>query len=91
MLGMPRSTFFKARTSPGAVGVSASTLERISYVLGIYKALHILLPNPQAADSWIHRPNSAPPFNGAPALERMLGGTIGDLYVVRQYLDAARG
>ncbi len=31
------------------------------------------------------------PFGGASALERMLGGNVGDLYVVRQYLDAQRG
>lgn len=91
LLAMPRSTFFKAKLTPDAVGVNAGTLERLSYVLGIYKALHILLPNAQAADTWIHRPNAAPPFNGAAAVERMLGGNIGDLYAVRQYLDGQRG
>ena len=91
MLGdPPRSTFFLwKRTGDGRL--SRDTLERVSYVLGIYKALQILLPRKDAADAWIRRPNSAPLFGGKPALERMLSGNVADLYVVRQYLDAQRG
>jgi hypothetical protein len=43
------------------------------------------------ADEWVHRPNEAAPFAGRTALDRMLGGHVSDLYVVRQYLDAQRG
>jgi hypothetical protein len=57
----------------------------------MYKALHILLPNDQAADTWVHRSNTAPLFGGKSALDRMLAGQVSDLYVVRQYLDAQRG
>lgn len=85
----PRSTFF-AWKKTGAP-LARDTLERISYVLGIYKALQILLPDAQAADAWVRKPNSAPLFGGKPALERMLSGNVADLYVVRQYLDAWRG
>jgi len=60
-------------------------------LLGIYKALQLLLPDTHAADEWIHKPNTAPPFGGRSALERMLTGNVADLYVVRQYLDAQRG
>ena len=67
------------------------TLERISYVLGIYRALQILLPDPERADVWVRRPNDAPLFGGASALDRMLGGQVADLFVVRQYLDAELG
>ena len=67
------------------------TLERLSYLLGIYKSLQILLPETQAADAWIRQPNKAPLFGGRSALERMLSGQVADLYVVRQYLDAQRG
>ncbi|HEX8937637.1 MAG TPA: antitoxin Xre-like helix-turn-helix domain-containing protein [Sphingomicrobium sp.] len=71
--------------------VSRDTLERISYVLGIFKAINILLPDTKRADEWIRLPNKAPLFGGRSALERMTTGNIGDLYVVRQYLDAQRG
>lgn len=86
----PRSTFFAWKKS-GAAPLARDTLERISYVLGIYKALQILLPEPTAADAWVRKPNTAPLFGGRPALERMLSGNVADLYVVRQYLDAWRG
>ncbi|HLW11061.1 MAG TPA: MbcA/ParS/Xre antitoxin family protein [Casimicrobiaceae bacterium] len=86
----PRSTFFLwKRTGEGQL--SRDTLERVSYILGIYKALQILLPEADAADAWIRKSNSAPLFGGRSALDRMLSGNVADLYVVRQYLDAARG
>lgn len=86
----PTSTFFKWKKElKGAL--SRDVLERISYVLGIYKALQILVPVPERADQWISRPNTAPLFGGRSALDRMLGGNVGDLYAVRQYLDAQRG
>ena len=66
-------------------------LERISYILGIYKALQILLPDEKAADQWVKRPNTAPLFGGRSALDRMMSGQVADLFVVRQYLDAQRG
>ena len=92
LLGSPgRSTFFKWKAAPGSARLSRDTLERLSLLLGIYKALQILLPDPTAADTWIKRPNSAPPFGGASALARMLAGNVSDLVAVRQYLDAMRG
>lgn len=91
LLGMPsRSTFFKwKKTREGKLG--KDTLERISYILGIYKALHILIPDPTAADTWLRRNNSAPLFGGITALDKMLGGNVVDLADVRRYLDAERG
>jgi len=90
----PRSTFFKWKSERSAKlppKLSQDTLERISYVMGIYKALHILLPTPEAADAWLKKPNLAPITNGKTALERMRGGKVIDLADVRRYLDAERG
>jgi hypothetical protein len=91
LLGLTtRSTFFNWQKDP-EVSVPKDTLERISYILGIYGALQILLPNDKAADGWIKRPNSSPLFAGKSALDRMLSGQVADLYTVRQFLDAQRG
>jgi Protein of unknown function (DUF2384) len=90
LLGTERSTYFKWKRERDGL-LSRDTLERISYILGIYKALHILLPNDQAADTWVKRSNTAPLFGGKSAMDRMLSGRVSDLYVVRQYLDAQRG
>ena len=85
-----RSTYFKWKKDQNSV-LSQDTLERISYILGIYKALQILIPDRDAADTWVRRPNTGPLFGGKPALARMLSGHVSDLFVVRQYLDAERG
>lgn len=91
LLGEPaRSTFFNWKKSRD-VELYRDTLERISYIVGIYKALQILLPDPAAADAWVHKKNNAPLFGGKSALERMLSGQVSDLFIIRQYLDAQRG
>ena len=86
----PESTFYKwKRERDGAL--SRDTLERISYLLGIFKSLAILFPQAERADAWLRKPNAAATFGGKSALERMLSGNVADLFVVRQYLDAQRG
>jgi hypothetical protein len=87
----PESTFFKWKAEQTARRLGRDALERISYLLGIAKALSILLPYPRAADEWVKKPNAAPLFHGRSALERMLGGSLVDLADVRRYLDAQRG
>lgn len=92
LLGAPgRSTFFKWKSAPESADLKRDTLERVSTLLGIYKALQILLPSAGVADAWVRKPNAAPLFAGQSALSRMLGGNVADLVVVRQYLDAQRG
>ncbi|MBT2767168.1 DUF2384 domain-containing protein [Stenotrophomonas sp. ISL-67] len=63
------------------------TLQRISFVLGIYASLHTPFPDQQKADGWIRRPNAGAPFNGAPALALMCTGQLGNLEIVRAYLE----
>ena len=91
LLNVSRSTFFHWKAGRVRSGLESETLERLSYIFGSYSALQLLLPIPERADAWIKKPNSAPLFGGKSALDRMLGGQVADLYVVRQYLDAQRG
>src|SRR3546814_4195398 len=62
----------------GVSRLSRDTLERISYVFGIFKSINMLLPRPERADAWLRAPNSAPLFRGRSALERMTAGNVGD-------------
>ncbi len=87
----PRSTYFAWRKQPDKATLPRDTLERLSNLLGIYKSLQILLPDASAADAWVRKPNSAPPFGGGSALARMLAGNVSDLNLVRRYLDGVRG
>lgn len=90
--GVGRTTLhnWKHRVDAGEpLPLPADTLERLSYVAGIYKALQLLLPSREQWAGWIHKPNRD--FGGQSALERMLGGRVMDLADVRRYLDAQRG
>lgn len=90
LLGVARTTLYQWKQ--GKVGpLDRHVLERLSYLFGIYSALQILLPVPERANEWLRKPNTAPFLGGRSALDRMLGGQVADLYVVRQYLDAERG
>ncbi|WP_341632132.1 MbcA/ParS/Xre antitoxin family protein [Sphingomonas agri] len=91
LLGLNSRSTLHAWRAGRVSKVSRDTLERISYLLGIFKAINILLPDTKRADEWMRLPNRAPLFGGRSALDRMTTGNIGDLYVVRQYLDAQRG
>jgi hypothetical protein len=92
LLGWPApSTYHKYKA--GRTGtLSFDMLSRISLVLGIYKALHILYPQPELADQWIKLRNANPLLgSGKPPLELMIDGGIDGLHRVRRLLDARRG
>lgn len=93
LLGVSQPTVHRWKADPAAAvrTNSRDLLERLSYILGIYKALQILLPDAGASDSWVRRPNTAPLFGGRTPLERILGGNVADLYEVRRWLDGQRG
>lgn len=89
LLGKPsRTTFYAWKKGEGGK-LPHDTLERVSYVLGIYKALQLLFSNPEQADGWMKKPNEA--FGGRSGLQHALGGRVVDLAHVRQYLDFVRG
>lgn len=85
---VPRSSLYKLKTAAGTL--SQDRLTRISYVIAIYKDLHILLPS-ELADSWVTRENDNPIFGGQTPLHSILRGGIPTLLQVRSLLDAARG
>ncbi len=90
LLGVARTTLYQWKQ--GKVGpLDRHVLERLSHLFGIYSSLHVLFPVVERADAWPRKPNDAPLFAGRSALERMLGGQVVDLWVVREYLDAQRG
>ncbi|HWV51701.1 antitoxin Xre-like helix-turn-helix domain-containing protein [Pseudorhodoplanes sp.] len=70
--------------------LDADTLTRISYLIGIFKALNILYSE-KLADAWVQRPNANPIFAGATALAYMIKGGLPAMQMVRRLLDARRG
>lgn len=65
---------------------SAETIERLSMLVDIYKALHTLLPEAAAANSWPRASNQAPMFGGSTALDLMIAGGVSRIREVRSYL-----
>lgn len=86
LLGDPgRATFYRWKKLD-AKKLGRDTLDRISLVMGIYQGCHALLTQPERANTWIYRPNTA--LNNLTPLEIMLGGGLDDLYRIRRHLDA---
>lgn len=86
--GMPRSTVYKLKSA--ACTLRQDELTRISYIVGIYKALHILLPD-DLADCWVTQPNDNPLFRGQAPVDYIVRSGIPGLQQVRSLVDAERG
>ena len=87
--GLSSSSFYEWKKNPERV-LEVDRITRISYLLGIYKALHILYGD-QLADQWVQLPNSNPIFAGRTPLAQMLAGGLLAMQTVRKLLDARRG
>lgn len=81
-------TYARWKAGQGS-SVSHDTACRLSYLMGIHKALRYLFKKPADGYGWIMRPSEA--FGGQSALQRMLAGDMTDLAAVRSHLDAERG
>jgi hypothetical protein len=91
LLGASRSVFYRWQAGKVTTPLDPATLERLSYVFRIHAALKVLLPIPERAYAWPRQPNTSPLFGGSTALAHMLGGRVGDLKDVADFLDAQRG
>jgi Protein of unknown function (DUF2384) len=86
--GMPRSTVYKLKSAGNTL--RQDELTRISYIVGIYKALLTLLPG-NLANLWVTQPNDHPLFRGQAPLDYMVRAGIPGLQQVRSLVDAESG
>lgn len=92
LLGLSNEkTLYNWKNHPEKAKLTRDLLERTSYILGIFKSLEVLLPDPVLADRWLTTPNDNPVFNGTVPLDRVMAGQVTDLALVRDFLDAERG
>jgi Antitoxin Xre-like helix-turn-helix domain/Antitoxin Xre/MbcA/ParS C-terminal toxin-binding domain len=87
--GVSNGPYYQMKKDPDRV-LDADTLLRISYLVGIFKALQILHSEP-LADEWIRLPNANRIFAGRTPLAYMLAGGLPAMQTVRRLLDARRG
>jgi hypothetical protein len=87
--GLSSSAFYEWKKNPDRV-LEVDRITRISYLIGIYKALHILYGD-KLADEWVSLPNTNTIFMGRTPLSYMLAGGLLAMQIVRKLLDARRG
>ena len=87
--GLSSSAYYEWKKKPERV-LEVDRITRISYLIGIYKALHMLYGD-KLADEWVNLPNSNAIFGGRTALAYMSGGGLLAMQTVRKLLDARRG
>ena len=91
LLGWPAASTFHKYKGGDHGALTFDTLTRLSLLIGIYKSLQVLYPEPTFADTWPRMPNSHAIFGGRPALTLMTDGGIDGLFRVRRLLDSRRG
>ena len=87
--GLSSSAYYEWKKNPGRV-LDVDRITRISYLTGIYKALHILYGD-KLADEWVSLPNTNAIVGGKTPLAYMMGGGLLAMQTVRKLLDARRG
>ena len=86
--GVSNGPFYEMKRNPDRT-LDADRLTRISYLIGIFKALGVLHSD-ALADEWVRRPNSNPLFAGSTPLAYMIRGGLPAMQTVRRLLDARR-
>jgi hypothetical protein len=87
--GLSSSAFYEWRKNPDRL-LEVDRITRISFLIGIYKALHIIYGD-KLADQWPTLRNQNAIFAGQTPLQFMLGGGLLAMHRVRGLLDARRG
>jgi len=86
--GVSNGPFYEMKRNPDRI-LDADRLARISYVIGIFKALRILHSD-HLADEWVRLPNRNAIFTGETPLAYMIRGGLPAMQIVRRLLDARR-
>ncbi len=87
--GVSRAKFYALKKNP-AGALDQDKLQRVSLLVGIFKALNIL-HSEKLADAWVSLPNRNRIFAGQTPLQFMVKGGLPNMLVVRRLLDARRG
>lgn len=88
ILGLELRKYGEYCDNPEAAPLDAQLLQRLSYVLGIFKALRMLYKDRAIGKGWVRRGNFSPAFNGKSPLEVILERGVSGLRTTRRYLEA---
>ena len=88
--GVSNGPYYELKRAPADKVLESDRLLRVSYLIGIFKALHILHSR-ALADQWVRLPNTNRLFAGDTPLAYLVRGGLPALQTVRRLLDARRG
>jgi hypothetical protein len=88
--GVSNGPFYEMKKRPSGRLLDSDRLLRISYLVGIFKALRIIY-SLRLADAWVQLPNANRIFTGQTPLAFMIKGGPPAMQTVRRLLDARRG
>jgi hypothetical protein len=86
--GVSNGPYYQMKRNPQRT-LDVDRLTRVSYLVGIFKALNVLYSEP-LADAWIQRTNYNPLFGGKTPLAYMIEGGLPAIQMVRRLVDARR-
>jgi hypothetical protein len=87
--GISNGQFYEMKKNPERT-LDVDALTRISYLIGIFKALNIL-HSEKLADAWVQRANTNRIFGGQAPLAYIIKGGLPAMQTVRRLTDARRG
>ena len=88
--GISAASFYALKKETDRRVLDQDRLTRISYLVGIFKALNILYSR-KLADAWVRLPNKNAMFGGGSPLGYMVRLGIPGMSQVRRLLDSYRG
>jgi Protein of unknown function (DUF2384) len=86
--GVTNGPYYEMKRDPDRM-LDVDRLTRISLLIGIFKALHVL-HSEALADRWVQLPNTNRIFQGSSPLEYMRRGGLPAIQTVRRLVDARR-
>lgn len=87
--GLSNGAYYALKRAPDRL-LDEDRLRRVSYLVGIFKALNVLYSE-DLADRWIQLPNRNRIFGGDTPLAYLTRGGVTAFETVRRLLDARRG
>jgi hypothetical protein len=84
--GVSNGLFYEMKKNPKDKVLDVDQMYRISYLLGIFKAINIL-HGQQLADRWAQIRNDGPLFHGQKPLQYMIDGGLPTFQDVRRFLE----
>ena len=84
--GVSNEPFYEMKKNQKDKVLDVDQMYRISYLLGIFKAINIL-HGQQLADRWAQIPNDGPVFHGQKPLQYMIDGGLPTFQDVRRLLE----